>query len=148
MCPESSFRIAPNWPLIEKMTMTSQIVGMPSPSNCFDVFLFLLSSLLTGPSFMSISSLVLELWEFPFTIFWPESRKSEIPPSEFCPISGDWSKLWIPHLARMSPIKYYWMLQNSRVSALTVTSTYSEEYLRTVASENVFMKLRKIKINS
>ena len=28
----------------------------------FDVVLFLLSSLVTGPSFMSISSLVLELW--------------------------------------------------------------------------------------
>ena len=83
-----------------------------------------------------------------FSYNWPEIRKWEIPSSEFCPISGDWSKLWIPHLARMSPIKYYWMLQNSRVSALTVTSTYSEEYLRTVASENVFMKLRKIKINS
>ena len=83
-----------------------------------------------------------------FSYNWPEIRKWEILSSEFCPISGDWSKLWIPHLARMSPIKYYWMLQNSRVSALTVTSTYSEEYLRTVASENVFMKLRKIKINS
>ena len=34
------------------------------------------------------------------------------------PISGDWGKLWIPNLARISPIKYYWMLQNSRVTAL------------------------------
>ena len=30
----------------------------------FDVVLFFLSSLVTGPSFMSISSLVLELWQF------------------------------------------------------------------------------------
>ena len=43
-----------------------------------------------------------------------------IPLLEFCSISGDWGKLWIPNLARMSPIKYYWMQQNSRVTALTV----------------------------
>ena len=35
-------------------------------SNFFDVFLFLLSILLTGPSFMSISSLVLEIRQFSF----------------------------------------------------------------------------------
>ena len=46
-CPESSLRTAPNWPKIRKMTT--------------DVALFLLSSLVTDPSFMSISSLVLEL---------------------------------------------------------------------------------------
>ena len=68
----------------------------------FDVVLFLLSSLVTDPSFMLISSLVLELWQFSFIRDWPEIRKSEIPPSEFCPISGDWGELWIPNLARMS----------------------------------------------
>ena len=46
-------------------------------------FLFLLSSLVTGRSFMSISSLVLELWQFSFIRDWPEIRKSEIPPSDF-----------------------------------------------------------------
>ena len=78
------------------MTMTSQFVDMTSSSIFFDVVLFLLSSLVTDPSFMSISSLVLELWQFSFIRDWPEIRKSEIPPSEFCPISGDWSKLGIP----------------------------------------------------
>ena len=39
---------------------------MTSTSNFFDVVLFLLSSLVTGPNFMSISSLVLELWQFSF----------------------------------------------------------------------------------
>ena len=34
--------------------------------NFFDVVLFLLSSLVTGPNFMSTSSLVLELWQFSF----------------------------------------------------------------------------------
>ena len=38
--------------------MTSQIPDMTSSSIFFDVVLFLLSSLVTGPSFMSISPLV------------------------------------------------------------------------------------------
>ena len=33
---------------------------------------------------------------------WPEIQKLEIPPSEVCSISGDWEKLGIPNLARMS----------------------------------------------
>ena len=54
---------------------------MTSSSNFFDVALFLLSSLITGPSFMSISSMVLELWQFSFIRDWPEFRKLEISPS-------------------------------------------------------------------
>ena len=108
LCPESGLRIAPNWPKIQKMTMTSQFSDMTSTSNFFDVVLFLLSSLVTGPSFMSISSLVLELWQFSFIRDWPEILKSEIPTSNFCPISGDWGKLWTPNLARMSLIEFYW----------------------------------------
>ena len=95
----------------------------------FDVVLFLFSSLVTGPSFMSISSLVLELWQFSFIRDWPEIRKSEIPPSEFCPISGDWGELWIPNLARMSLIECYWMLQNSRVTAFTIFELLRENQL-------------------
>ena len=126
LCPESGLRTAPNWPKIRKMTMTSQFSDMTSTSNFFDVVLFLLSSLVTGPSFMSISSLVLELWQFSFIRDWPEIRKSEIPLSEFCPISEDWGKLWIPNLARMSLIKCYWMLQNAGITALTVSELWRE----------------------
>ena len=108
------------------MAMTSQFSKMRSSSIFFDVVLFLLSSLVTGQSFMSISSLVLELWQFPFIRDWPEIRKSEIPPSEFCPISGDWGELWIPNLARMSLIECYWMLQNARVTAFTVSELLRE----------------------
>ena len=53
-------------PKILKMTMTSQFPDMTSSSEFFDVVLFLLSRLVTGPSFMSISSLFLELWRFFF----------------------------------------------------------------------------------
>ena len=118
--PESGLQTAPNLQKIRRMTMTSQFSDMTSTSNIFNVVLFLLSSLVTGQSIISISSLVLELWQFSFTRDWPEIRKSEIHPSEFCPISEDWGKLWIPNLARMSLIECYWMLQNAMVTALTV----------------------------
>ena len=109
--------------------MTSQFPDMTSPSKFFDSVLFLLSSLVTGPSFTSISSLVLELWKFSFIRDWPEIRKSEISASEFCPISGDWVELWIPNLVRMSLIEFYWMLQNCRVTAFTVFELLRENQL-------------------
>ena len=80
-------------------------------SNFFDVVLFVLSSLITGPSFMSVSSLVLALWQFSFIRYWPKIRKSEIPPPEFCLISRDWGELWISNLAQMSLTECYWMLR-------------------------------------
>ena len=130
LCPESGLRTAPNWPKIRKMTMTSQFSDMTSLSNFFDVVLFLLSSLVTGPSFMSISLLVLELWQFFFIRDWPEIRKSETLPSEFCPKSEDWGKLWIPNLAQMSLIECYWMLQNFRVTTFTVFELLKENQLK------------------
>ena len=57
---------------------------------------------------------------------WPEIRKSETPPSEFYPISGDWGKLGIQNLARMFLIKCYWMLQNARVTAFTISELLRE----------------------
>ena len=42
----------------------------------------------------------------------------------------DWSKLWIPNLARMSLIECYWMLQNSRVTAFTIFELLRENQLR------------------
>ena len=62
----------------------------------------------------------------------------ELPPSEFCPISADWGELGIPNLGRMSLIKCCWMLQNSRVTAFTVSEllrSFFIEHLRTRASE-------------
>ena len=61
---------------------------------------------------------------------WPEIRKSEIPLSEFCPISEDWGELCIPNLARMFLIKCYLMLQNSRVTAFTVSELFRGNQLR------------------
>ena len=61
--------------------------------NCF-VFL---SSFVTGPSFMSISLLVLELWQFSFIRDWPEIWKSEIHP-----VAGYWSMMKMPNFANFS----------------------------------------------
>ena len=72
LCPESDLWSAPNWSKIRKMAMTSHFSDMTSTWNFFDAVLFLFSILVTGPSFMSISSLVLELWQFSFIRDWPE----------------------------------------------------------------------------
>ena len=127
LCPESGLRTASNWPKLRKMTtMMSQFSDMTSTSNFFDVVLFLLSSLVTGLSFMSISSLVLELWQFSFIRDWPEIWKSEIPPSKFCPISGDWGELWIPNLAWMSLIECYWQREYVRKCKNIICATQLE----------------------
>ena len=80
-----------------------------------------MSSLVTGPSFMLMSSLVLELWQHSFIRDWLKIWKLEIPPSESCPISWDWGELEIPNLAQMSLMKCYWMLQNTKVRAFTIS---------------------------
>ena len=92
----------------------------------FDVGVFLLSSLINGPSFMSISSLVLELWQF-FYKRLNRNPELETLPSEFCPISGDWGKLQISNLAQISLIKSYGILQNIRVTAFAVSELLREK---------------------
>ena len=112
------------------MSMMLKFYDMTSLSILFDIILFLLSSLVTGPSVMLISSLVLKLWQFLFIKDWPEIQKSEIPLSEFCPISGDWDEWGIPNLARTFLIKCYWMLQNARVTACTISELLRENQQR------------------
>ena len=62
------------------------------------------------------------------TIFfdWTEIWKSEIPPSNVCPILGDWGKLGTQNLVRMSLVKCYWMLQNAKVTEFTVCELLKE----------------------
>ena len=90
----------------------------------FNVAVFPLSNLVTGPSFISMSLLVLELWQFSFIRDWPEIRKSEISPSAFYP---NWDDLGKPNLARMSLIECHWMLRNARVTAFTVFELLREK---------------------
>ena len=62
MRPEHGFCISPD---IGKMTMTSHFAIMTSLLS-FDIALFLLVILVTVPSFMPISSRILELLQFTF----------------------------------------------------------------------------------
>ena len=64
-----------------------------------------------------------------FYMDWPDIRKSEIPLSEFCLISGYWDEIWILNFARMSLIESYWMLRSSRVVAFTVFELLRENEL-------------------
>ena len=95
------------------MTITSQYFHMLLLPIYFKVFFFLLC-LTIGPSFMSISSLVLELWQFFF--IRDLIRNPQLGNTHFweLPISGDWGNLGILKLAQMFLIIYYWMLQNTR----------------------------------
>ena len=70
--------------------------------NFFDVAGFFSSSLVTSPSFMSISLLVLGLWQFLFIRDLTRNRGIWNTLSEFCQSYGDWAELGIPNLARMS----------------------------------------------
>ena len=90
------------------------------------IVLFLLSSSVAGPSFISISSLVLEFGQFTFIRNWSEICKLEIRLSEFCLTSGNWGKLGIPNMAPMFLMKCYEMLENARVTAYTVSELLSE----------------------
>ena len=75
---------------------------------------------------MSISSLVLEFWQFSFIRDWPKIRKSEILLSDFYPTLGDWAKLGIPNFSRMSLIKCYYIMKNIKVTFFTVSELLCE----------------------
>ena len=68
---------------------------------------------------MSISLLVMELWRLSFIRDWPEIQKSEIPSSEFWWISGQpqCPDIRDTKFHKMSLMKCYWMVQNTRVTA-------------------------------
>ena len=105
--------------------MTLQFTKMTS-SLIFDVPVFVLSILVIGPSFMSISWLILELWPFSFIKDWPETRKSETHLCDFCPVSRERRELGILKLARMRLMKYYWILKNARVTSFTISELLKE----------------------
>ena len=67
-----------------------------------------------------------ELWQFTLIKDWPEIWKPEIAPFEFCPIFVDCDELGIPNLARMSLMKCYYMLQNARVTAFSISELLME----------------------
>ena len=130
---DSVSRIRPpgcsNWPKIRKMTMTSQFSNTTSTS----IFFWCCFVSLVKFSYWSKFHVNIVTRSGIMTIFFykglTRNWKSEILPSEFFPISGDWGQLWIPNLAQMSLIEYYWMLQNFRVTAFTVFELLRENQL-------------------
>ena len=102
--------------------MTLQFADMMLPSFSCKVLL-----LVKLYYYMSIPLMVLEWWQFSFIRDWPEIWKTEIPSSKFFAISEDWGKLGIPNLAWMHLMKRYWMLQNARVTAFTVSELLREK---------------------
>ena len=78
--------------------MTSQFADMTSLSIFFDVAVFFSSSLVTGPSLMSMSLMVLELWQFSLLRDWPEIQKLDIPPPKLL------------NAAKCQGYNFYWFL--------------------------------------
>ena len=52
------------------------------------------------------------------TMDWPEIRNI---PCTFCLIYGAWGQLGMPKLEQMSLMKFYWMQQNARLRAFTIS---------------------------
>ena len=114
--------------------MTSHFANITSSSSspsfffrCYFVFLVKFTywlkfhvNIITGSGVMT----------FYFIRDWPEIRKLEIPPSEFCPISGDWGGLRIQNLARTTLIKCYWILKNNKITAFIVSEKLRENQQR------------------
>ena len=98
------------------MRMTWQLADMASSSKLFGIVLFFFSSIVTGPSFMSIASLVLEILQFFSIRYWPEIRKSKIYMSEFLLNISRLS--WVGYT---NLIKCYWILENAWVTTFTIS---------------------------
>ena len=64
--PQSGFRIAPNLTINWKNDNDDTICRHEVIVKFFDIAMFLLLSLVIGPSFISLSLLVLELWQISF----------------------------------------------------------------------------------
>ena len=119
MCPGllDCSKLVINWKNSNDVTIFRHDVS----SRFFDAVLFLLSSWVTGPSFMSISSLVLELGQFSFISDWPEMRKLKIPLSNKM-LLNDWMLL---HLSE-SParVTVSSIISRSPISCLSLNSNY------------------------
>ena len=116
------------------MTMSQFANMMSSSSSSQSCCVSLWKFKITGRSFMSISFLVLELWQFLFIRDWPGIWKLGMPPSEFCPISGHWKELGIQNLANVSNEKlltaaknqgysfyHFWVIKNKIGGKITPT---------------------------
>ena len=126
MHPESDFKLAINQKNDNDITIFQYKVIV----ILFNVVLFLLSSLVTGPSFISISALFLELWQFAFYID-QKSRNWKYP--RLC-FGMDASNEMLLNAAKCQEII---------VSLLNVYTPLKKKYLRTNHANFVTNELRK-----
>ena len=64
------------------------------------------------------------------TIFFYKGLSKNLEIRNNRQISADWGKLGVPNLSRMSQRKCYWMLQNPRVTAFTVSVLLRENQIK------------------
>ena len=125
MRPESGFQIAPNWLLIGKWQWRHDFPKWGHRQFFWCCFVSLVNfsywskfhvNIVTGSGVMTIS------------FYKGLNRNPEIgnTPSEFCQIPREWGKQRIPNLVRTFLIKYYWILQNGRDTAFTVSELLRE----------------------
>ena len=97
---------------------------------------------------MSISSLVLELLQLSFIRDWPEIWKSEIPPSEFFPVSEELLvELVMPKFAQIFLMKCNRMLQKARVAAFTVSELLRESQQGPPSARLVLIRVNLVYFN-
>ena len=128
---ESGFQIPPNWPEIGKMTMMSQFSNMMSQfSNIIIKFFWHCFFSLTVLSYWSKFHVNIITGSGVVAIFFYKgvTRNPEIGNNPIWVLPNIWrlGQVGIPNLARMSLIKCYWMLQNDRVTAFTVSELLRE----------------------
>ena len=121
------------------MAMTLQFINMTSLRKHFEIVLFILSSLVTSPSFMSISPLVMELWQFFLKGIDQKSGNQKYPRLIFAQ-SADWGKLGITKLARISLTKWYWMLENARITSFML-EIFWEQLCETICVPKILFSL-------
>ena len=98
--------------------MASQLPNMTTLWNLLDVVVFPSSSLVTDSSFLSVSILILELWQFSFIRDWPKSRKSEpnflrlrqLRDTKFDAIVSN-EKLLNPPKCQVCRIYHFWVIK-------------------------------------
>ena len=125
MHPESGFRIAPNWSYIILFVflfvcLFFVFVFFLILFFVFETFVLLLSSLVSGPNFLSISLVVLEIRKLLFIKNFTRNSEAKL---QLC----HWSKWRKPNLAWMSLIKSCSVLKNTRFTAFTVFELLREK---------------------
>ena len=102
--------------------MASQCVVKASSSNFSDISLFFLPRLHTLPSFMSISLLVLVVWQFSFIRDWSEICKLEILSFAQYPV---WVFPNIWRLGRVRDAKFVSNVSNEKLLNASKSQDYS-----------------------